>query len=182
MQEEGKTRRRRWPLYLLLSLVPLYFITMAQVRSLVSRQIHAVQGKMLPDFQLRDRQGELWNKERLAGKKVLLNFFRSHCSNCLAEKPVLRELFRQSDASQLQVLGVMMDAVEEYEPEVTEATLLQLACPYPVLMADQAFVDQFHGVGWAHVTPVSYIADAKGRITHALRGKQSLSTLQQATR
>ena len=53
---------------------------------------------------------------------------------------------------------------------------------HPILMADKAFVDAFHGAGWAHVTPVSYIVDANGEIVDTLRGHQDLETLRSATR
>ena len=46
-----------------------------------------------------------------------------------------------------------------------------------MLVADASFVDAFHGAGWSHVTPVTYVVDPNGRITHSLRGRQDLPAL-----
>jgi peroxiredoxin len=76
---------------------------------------------------------------------------------------------------------VMTDRVAGYPPEMTKRTLERFAYEHPILMADARFLDAFHGAGWAHVTPITYIIDARGRITHALRGHQTLETLRSAT-
>ena len=49
-------------------------------------------------------------------------------------------------------------------------------------MADEAFVNAFHGVRWSHVTPVTYIVDGTGRIVRSLRGHQDLVALRAATK
>jgi hypothetical protein len=93
----------------------------------------------------------------------------------------MKDFYRRIDPTKVQLLGIMMDAVDDYfPPEVTTRTLGEFAYQHPVLMADQPFVDAFHGAGWKNVTPITYIADGEGRITHALRGHQQLQTLLEA--
>ena len=41
----------------------------------------------------------------------------------------------------------------------------------------EAFLDAFHGAGWSHVTPITYVADGSGAIVAALRGHQTLDAL-----
>ena len=74
----------------------------------------------------------------------------------------------------------MMDAVQGFPTEVTEKTLRAFAYQHPVLMADAAFMDAFHGSGWSHVTPVTYIADREGVVRASLRGHQELDAFLEA--
>ena len=58
-----------------------------------------------------------------------------------------------------------------------EATLARMGYTHPILVADHAFADAFHGAGWSHVTPVTYVLDGQGRISASLRGHQELEAL-----
>ena len=112
----------------------------------------------------------------------MLNFFRSRCVSCVKERAAIRAMAEEGRATGLQVLSVMLDEVEGYPADVTSQTLARFAYQHPVLMADEDFVGAFHGAGWAHVTPVTYVLDAKGVVTASLRGHQSLETLRAATK
>lgn len=187
MQDEalsgGRVRRTRyWLIVLPLVLVGLYYGVTAGIRSYVSQRIESVVGRSVPAFSLQDRSGRQWTERDLRDKVTVLNFFRSRCVGCLREKAAIRSLAEESRARGVQVLSVMMDEVEDYPPEVTSETLRTFAYQHPVLMANANFVDAFHGVGWAHVTPITYIVDAKGVVTKSLRGHQGLETLRAATK
>jgi peroxiredoxin len=163
-------------------LVVLYFGITNGIRWYVSSQIHKSEGVPMPEFELKDLKGQTWTTANLRGKTTVLNFFRSRCPNCLKERDVIRQLHRDGDPSKVQIIGVMTDKVVGYEADVTERTLERFDYQHPILMADRQFIDAFHGAGWAHVTPITYVVDAQGRITHALRGHQTLDTLRSATR
>lgn len=164
-------------------LVLLWFAANWGIHAYVSSRIEAHNGQPVPQFSLRDQAGRVWTTADLRqGKTTVLNFFRSACSGCLKEREAVFALHQSADQSRLQVLGVMLDQVQGFSAETTQRTLARFAYRHPVLMADRAFVDAFHGVGWAHVTPVTYVVDGTGRIVRALRGHQTLAALQAAVR
>ena len=174
----GSTSRRLRTLLLVLGgLFVLYEGVRFAVRKYVDSRIEAAVGEPLVSFELQDLDGRTVRAADLRGKTVVLNFFRSRCSGCVAEAPAIRELVRRVDPSKVAVLGVMMDAVQGYAPEVTAETLQRLGYEHPIVMADRAFVDGFHGAGWANVTPVTYVVDPGGRIVVSLRGHQTLDRL-----
>ena len=78
------------------------------------------------------------------------------------------------------MLGVMVDQVQGFPPEATAATLRRFAYRHPIVMADAAFVDAFHGAGWSQITPITYVVDANGVVTHAFRHPYSIDDLRAA--
>lgn len=166
----------------LAALVILYYGVMAGIRAYVDTQINKSEGKPLPAFALRDLVGKQWSNSDLLGKTAVLNFFRSRCSNCLLERDAIAKLAKDVDPAKVQILGIMTDrVVSGISEELTRTTLARMAYEHPIVMADQALVDAFHGAGWAQVTPVTYIVDAKGQIVRAFRGHQTFETLRSAT-
>jgi peroxiredoxin len=184
-KEQSSTRgpSRRTVLGILVPavLVAGYFGVRAAVRAHVDGVIQASVGAVLPPFDLprADGAGRLTAAD-LRGRKVLLHFFRSHCASCEAEAPAVRNLEAQLDASQVAMVHVMTDRVMGFDPADTQATLEGKAFLGPVLMADEAFMDQFHKVAWSRVTPVTYVVDRQGTIRLALRGRQTESSLREA--
>jgi peroxiredoxin len=164
------------------ALVLLYYGVMAGIRVYVDTQINKSAGKPVPAFALHDLAGKPWSSADLIGKITVLNFFRSRCSNCLLERDAIARLARDADPTKVQILGIMTDrVVSGISEEMTKATLARMAYEHPIVMADQALVDAFHGAGWAQVTPVTYVVDAKGQIVRAFRGHQTFETLRSAT-
>lgn len=184
MAEQNSSRGRRglWLAGAVVGLFVVFQVVMLSVRRHVDGEIDKSVGTELFAFELRDLDGKLWNLEALAGRKVVLNFFRSYCQSCQIEAPAIRRLAAEVDPDDVVVLGVMMDQVQGFPAEATQRTLEEFGFRHPVLMADEAFLDAFHGAGWSHVTPVTYIADANGRISAALRGHQTLDELREAVR
>ena len=163
-------------------LIGAYTGIMHVVRQHVTGLIKASEQKPLPDFVLTDVDDKQWTRQSLLGKTVVLNFFRSKCVNCRLERDVIRQLAKEVDKDKILVLGVMLDRVQHYPEAITRETLAHLNYQHPILMADEAFLDAFHTVGWAHVTPVTYVANPKGVIVKALRGHQDLEVLRAAIR
>ena len=177
----ASSNRSRNALLAVAVLVVLYFGVTSGVRAYVNAQIEKSQGQPMPTFVLQDRGGRTWSNKDLLGKTTVLNFFRSRCPNCLQERDVIARLAKEADPTKVQVLGIMTDrVVSGISAELTQKTLARMAYEHPILMADQAFVDAFHGAGWAHVTPITYIVDAKGQIVKTLRGHQEFETLRAA--
>ena len=156
-------------------------LAMWLVRRHVDGLIAAAEGRQLVSFELPLASGGKFSSAMLPGKVIVLNFFRSRCVGCRAEEPVIKELYKRIDPAKVILLGVMMDQVDGYFPkDVTQQTLRDFGYEHPIVFADHDFVEAFHGAGWKNVTPITYIADAKGEILHSLRGHQQLETLIQA--
>lgn len=165
----------------LLLLLGGYFATMHFVRAHVDSRIAHSEGRPLPAFDLVTASGVHVTAAGLAGKKVVLNFFRSHCDACEAEADAVRSFAAEvRSRPDVALVSVLMDPVLGFAASASEATLARHAYEHPVALADRAFADAFHGAGWANVTPVTYVTDAAGVIRHALRGRQTLATLRAA--
>lgn len=166
----------------LLLLIPAFFGVKAAVRAYVDHQIEQRRGEPLPDFALEDREGHVVSRQTLLGRPAMIHFFRSRCVNCEQESPELKAFVAELDPAAVSVISVMTDPVEGYPAEVTDATIARHAYAWPVLMADKAFIDKFHGAGWSHVTPITYFVDKDGVIVTTLRGAQTRETLRPALR
>jgi len=163
-----------------LLLVVAWYGGKALVRSHVDGRIQASVDHDLPQFTLPDRGGATWSKERVVGKPLVLHFLRSRCGSCDVEADDYRRFEARANELGFTVLHVFTDRVLDFPPDLTERTIAGKNFASPVLLADAAFVDAFHSAKWSNVTPVTYVADAKGRIRYALRGGQTQAALEAA--
>ena len=65
-----------------------------------------VVGNSIPDFSVTSLEGKTINKDSLKGEVVVLNFWASWCTPCMAEIPELMELAANSKA---KVVGIALD-------------------------------------------------------------------------
>lgn len=182
-QKKPRSEARRILIWLgvVAVVVALWQGAMVLVRAHVNSRIEASLDHQLPAFALPTTAGGRIDSADLRDKVVVLNFFRSRCPSCEVEAPAVRALAAELKARpDVVVLGVLLDRVMGFTEEDTKATLARHAYAHPVLIADAAFVDAFHGVGWANVTPVTYVARTDGKIVAALRGHQTLAALRAA--
>lgn len=178
-----RSRRRPFAIVVVVALLLVagYFVTMHFVRAHVDGLIAKSEGNRLPEFDLPTVSGGRVRSADFAGKRVFLNFFRSRCHSCDAEAEAMRAFAAEvRDRTDVVVVSVLLDEVMGFAPSDSTATLMRHGYTHAVAIADRAFVDAFHGAGWANVTPVTYVADASGRIRHALRGTRTLASLRAA--
>lgn len=162
------------------AVILLYFGIDSGVRAYVSERIAESEGRELGDFELPRWRGGSFDTatDAAAGRYLVLNFFRSQCTGCRMEAPEIRRLAASLDPDKALVLGILMDSVDDYfPPEVSERTLADLGYGHPVLVADRAFVDRFHGAGWKNVTPVTYVLGPDRTITASFRGHRTFAEL-----
>lgn len=172
--------RTRVSLLTPLLLVLAWYGGKAFVRKHVDGLIQSAVDHDLPKFSLPDRAGVLWSHERVAGKPLVLHFLRSRCSSCDAEAEAYRRFEARASELDCVVLHLFTDRVLGFPPDLTERTIASKNFAAPVLLADTSFVDAFHSAKWSNVTPVTYVADAKGKIRYALRGGQTQPALEAA--
>jgi len=88
-------------------------------------------GDAVPDFELRDLDGKIWNRDGLLGTPYILQFTASWCGVCRKEMPHLEQRVWQEFKGQgLQLLGVDLDEPEEKVVGLVEDT----GVTYPVCL------------------------------------------------
>jgi peroxiredoxin len=128
-------------------------------------------GAAAPDFERADLTGRRIQLSAYHGRLVLLNFWASWCTPCLAEMPRLSAWQRKYGAAGLQVLGISMD-----DNEVpVHRFLARHPLAYPVLMGDAKLGEAFGGVLGL---PCSILIDAQGRIVARFQGESDLSEIE----
>lgn len=86
-------------------------------------------GKPLPDFALKDLQGQPHRLSDYRGKVVLLNFWATWCPPCMMEAPDLIALYQEHKDKGFVVLGISTDT-----PEAQRRFAQTYKAPYPLLL------------------------------------------------
>jgi thiol-disulfide isomerase/thioredoxin len=140
-----------------------------------------------PDFELKDLAGHKVRLSDLRGKTVLINFWATWCSACLAEIPDLVGL-QSKLGNQMAIVGVALDGVpdEEGEQETGGRSLKQIQAKvaravkdrrinYPVLLDPHGSAGgQYDG----NELPTTVILDTEGRVRRRFIGERSLKVFE----
>ena len=145
-----------------------------------------------PDFQLLDLTGRKVRLSDLRGKVVLLNFWATWCSACLAEIPDLVAL-QNKLGSQIAIVGIALDGVPDEEGEQEEGdsgkagqSLKQIKAivaravkarriNYPVLLDPRGSAGgQFDG----GELPTTVLLDTKGQVRRRFIGERNLKVFE----
>lgn len=125
-----------------------------------------------PDITLTTLQGRTLTLAELRGRPVLVNFWATSCTPCLAEIPDLVELYGDFAAQGLEVIGIAM----AYDrPDQVVAFTRARHIPYPVALdinqeAARAFGD-------VQLTPTSFLFAPDGRLARTITGALDLPAL-----
>lgn len=117
----------------------------------------------IPDYRLKDLQGTEHRVSDLRGKWLVINFWATWCSPCLAEMPEL-ERFYQTHKASAEVWGVTF---EDTSKENIIKFSRQLGISYPILGYAQ---DPLTGYGQVTVLPTTFIIDPQGLFFHRFEG------------
>jgi peroxiredoxin len=118
-----------------------------------------------PDFTLHDLTGKKVRLRDFKGKAIILNFWSTSCSPCVAEIPALNALYHDLKASGLVVIGISVDPAEKTVREFVERKHIE----YPVLMdtSQEIYFDEYGLFG----LPVNILIDRSGMIKEKLIGQ-----------
>jgi peroxiredoxin len=127
---------------------------------------------LAPDVQFTTLQGEHLDTAALRGKVVLVNFWATTCTTCIAEMPELIQTHQKFAARGLETVAVAMN----YDPPAqVRAYVEKNALPFVVALdADGAAARAFEGV---RLTPTTFLIDRRGRIVHKYLGAPDFNTL-----
>jgi thiol-disulfide isomerase/thioredoxin len=125
-------------------------------------------GNTIPDFSVTSLDGKTVNKDSLKGQIVVLNFWASWCTPCMAEIPELKQLAASSNA---KVVGIALDenGLETVKPFV-EAHQIN----YTVALGSQELFQEFNGVG----IPYTLVLDPSQHIIKIYRGPTNRESLE----
>ena len=101
--------------------------------------------KALPEINLQDFEGKKVSSAELRGSILVLDFWATWCTPCLAEVPMLNKLQEKYASKGLKVIGVTMVSgdAKEVKPVVTRAKM-----KYTVLMGDDDQTYDFNIFGY----------------------------------
>lgn len=125
-----------------------------------------------PNFSRVDLEHKQVTLADYRGKVVLLNFWATWCTPCLAEVPRFAEWQRRyGGPGALEVIGISMD---DQEPPVRVA-YQKYGLNYPVVMGDESLGELYGGVLGL---PITFLIDRQGEIRFSHRGLTDLDVME----
>lgn len=104
--------------------------------STVTYELHKMQGKKFPEFDLVDLKGDNYTNESFEGKTTILKTWFIACKPCVQEMPVLNELVdKQRNNDQIQFLSLALD-----EEKALEKFLKKIEFKYAVAAEQREFI------------------------------------------
>src|SRR5437016_3530802 len=96
----------------------------------------------VPEFTLRDLDGQPISPAHWRGKVILLNFWATWCGPCRAEIPDLIQL-QNKYRDQLQIIGLVVD---DDDPQAIKKFVEQFGINYPVAIATDELRMEYGGI------------------------------------
>jgi len=129
---------------------------------LLASAADAASGKLAPDFELKDLDGNVLRLSQFNGKKsVLLYFWATWCPHCVASRPDIAALREKVPESELQILGINVGAGDSLQ----KVQRFQKGHPtsWPILYdADEKVTQSFSVQG----IPLYVLVNKKGEIVY----------------
>lgn len=114
----------------------------------------------LPDFSLKNREGNATSITTWAGKSLVINFWATWCAPCRREIPLLQDVSRKWSARDVAVVGI---AVDHRDQVVAYADELKIG--YPLLIGEQDALDVAAAFGVeSPVFPFTVFTDRRGEV------------------
>jgi len=114
-------------------------------------------GKLAPDFQLSNLDGQVISLGDFRGQPVLLNFWASWCGPCRYEMPFLQEIFEGSSDTGLVILAVDL----QENPSRVKEFVEEFGLSFPVLLATNQEVPLAYNI---RGIPATFFIDKNGII------------------
>lgn len=127
-------------------------------------------GKIAPELNVNDMQGNLIDLSQSKGKIVLLDFWATWCPPCRKDGPALENLYRKYRDHDLMVVGISLG---EYRRTV-EQFLGQFPHTFPIVLTSENDLPRAY---YPRVIPTYIVIDRDGTVATAIEGDQGFSEL-----
>jgi thiol-disulfide isomerase/thioredoxin len=122
-------------------------------------------GSRLPEFRVKDLQGQEISSRDLRGKVVLIDFWGTWCQPCKKEMPGYQKLIAQYGSSGLVVIGFKFDTMADTEDPVLFAK--KIGVHYPLAVASDDVKQKFGGI---EGLPTTLVYDRQGILRKKIIG------------
>ena len=141
-------------------------IVSALIIFLTSLVLISLQKETVNNLNMTTISGEKITSKDLLGKVVLINFWATDCTSCIAEMPDLINTFNKYKDQNFKLIAVSMF----YDPPSRVLSFSKnKKLPFPVVLdLDKKIASQFNEV---KLTPTSFLIDHKGRIVNKIIGE-----------
>ncbi len=119
-------------------------------------------GDLLPDFEVRQTDGQTFRLSDHRGKTVVINVWATWCGPCVKELPHFERLYKEAGDG-VAVLALHADAVTEDPAAYLEKNGYSL----PAAVADAALLQN---LGYMNVVPQTVIVAPDGTVTYNSAG------------
>lgn len=148
---------------------PIVLLLIFFSSSLISHAAHETNigtevGRYAPSIDLHDLAGSAISLESLRGSVVLLSFWSTNCTSCMAKMPSLNRLHDAFKEKDFQVISV---AVDQKDQPVRDYVLKNNIAFAVLLDKDkEVFLDRYDSPG----LPATYLIDQDGVIVEKFNG------------
>ena len=133
-----------------------------------------LQGKMAPEFTLKDTTGRKISLSDFKGKAVVVDFWATWCAPCKIEIPWLEQFHNEYAGQGLEILGISEDDLDPdnkaelaQEKKDIAAKAAELKINYPVLFDDANISGPYGGVDGL---PTTFFINRDGKVVASTVG------------
>lgn len=129
-------------------------------------------GELAPSFEANSLDGAKFLSSSLRGKPVVLNFWATWCTKCLAEMPAFQTISRRYHSDGVAIIGIVVD---EPQPSSVRRILKRAKATYPQYIGSDNLEEEY---GAECGLPLTVLIDRKGIIREVHRGSINRQALQ----
>ncbi len=127
-----------------------------------------------PDVTYTSLTGEKITSESLLGKVVIVNFWATSCTTCIAEMPQMVKTYNKYKAQGLEFVAVAMS----YDPPNYVLNYVETRkLPFIVMLDSKGDIAQ--AFGDVQLTPTTFVIDKEGKIIKRYIGQPEFAALHQ---
>ncbi|WP_195927029.1 redoxin domain-containing protein [Turicibacter sanguinis] len=144
-----------------------------------SEETSAEEGIKAIDFELKDQFGKIHQLSDYKGKIVYLTFWTTWCKNCVAELPILNQLYEEYGFNEddVAILTIASPNVgREGDEEYIKSFIEQNGYTLPVLMDDGGMIASYYGI---QAIPTNFVIKPDGTVLGYIPGRVGEETIRE---